>query len=62
MKRLENCHSNGAKYEGEWRQDLQHGKGTETWPDESKFTGEYLEGRKFGLGKYHWADGAIYEG
>ena len=26
-------HSGGAKYEGQWKNDLQNGKGVEVWPD-----------------------------
>jgi len=43
-------HVNGAKYEGMWRDDLQHGKGVETWTDGSKYEGEYAFGRKHGVG------------
>lgn len=41
---------------------MQHGKGNEKWPDGSHFVGEYKGGKKDGLGKYNWADGAAYEG
>ena len=27
----------GARYEGEWKQDLQHGQGVEVWPDGAKY-------------------------
>lgn len=30
-------HAGGAKYEGEWLNDQQHGKGVEGWPDGSKY-------------------------
>lgn len=30
-------HAGGAKYEGEWLNDQQHGKGVEVWPDGSKY-------------------------
>jgi hypothetical protein len=51
-------HVNGAKYEGMWRDDLQHGKGVETWTDGSKYEGEYAFGRKHGVGQYQWNDGS----
>jgi hypothetical protein len=28
-------------YEGEWKDDLQHGRGVETWTDKSRYEGEY---------------------
>lgn len=27
----------GAKYEGDWKNDLQHGRGVEVWPDGAKY-------------------------
>lgn len=45
-------------YEGEWKDDLQHGKGVETWTDKSRFEGEYAYGRKHGIGTYQWNDGS----
>lgn len=29
----------GAKYEGTWFEDKQHGHGVETWPDSAKYEG-----------------------
>lgn len=43
--------SDGSVYKGEWKNDLQHGFGVETWPDGSIFKGEYFEGNKHGYGK-----------
>jgi hypothetical protein len=43
---------NGAKYDGQWSDDLQHGKGTETWADGSCYQGDYANGRKHGVGGY----------
>ncbi len=34
-------HVNGAKYEGQWKNDLQDGWGVESWSDGSKYEGEY---------------------
>lgn len=48
---------NGARYEGQWKDDLQHGYGIETWNDGSKYEGNYLNGKKQGKGVYIWADG-----
>jgi hypothetical protein len=43
-------------YEGEWRDDLQHGKGVETWIDKSRYDGDYEFGCKHGIGTYVWDD------
>ena len=45
---------NGAKYVGHWENDLQHGSGVESWPDGSRYDGEYSRGVKEGYGKYLW--------
>lgn len=39
-------HTNGARYEGEWKEDLQDGTGVETWTDGSKYNGSYRLGKK----------------
>ena len=35
-------HMDGAKYLGEWKEDKQHGKGIESWPDGAVYEGHYL--------------------
>lgn len=55
-------HSNGARYEGNWKGDLQDGYGVEIWEDQSRYEGYYKEGMKHGFGKYVWPDGSCYEG
>jgi len=45
---------NGATYEGDWKNDLQHGKGVEFWNDNSRYEGEYFKGKKHGMGSYTW--------
>jgi hypothetical protein len=32
-------HNSGASYEGEWKDDLQHGFGIEIWTDNTKYKG-----------------------
>jgi hypothetical protein len=55
--------SNGSTYEGDWVDDLQHGKGKETWQEgKIKFSGTYAQGQKSGQGRYEWDDGSYYEG
>jgi len=55
-------HSNGARYEGGWRNNLQHGYGIETWQDHSQYKGNYRNGLKDGYGEYVWPDGCEYKG
>jgi hypothetical protein len=38
--------SDGRKYEGEWKNNKMHGKGTFTWSDGRKYVGEYIEDKK----------------
>ena len=46
----------GARYEGHWKEDKQHGEGLESWPDGASYHGDYVEGKKHGVGKFTWAD------
>ena len=41
---------------------MQCGKGIETWTDNSNYNGNYVDGKKNGIGKYSWADGSSYNG
>ena len=34
-------HTNGSVYSGYFKNDVQHGQGTEEWIDGSKYTGNY---------------------
>ena len=52
----------GAKYEGDWKEDKQHGKGVETWTDEAVYKGEYRNGKKHGKGVFNWEDDSCYDG
>ncbi|CAE7548069.1 spl-1 [Symbiodinium sp. CCMP2456] len=38
------------------------GFGTESWPDKSRFIGEFSRGKKSGSGEYQWPDGSKYQG
>jgi hypothetical protein len=51
-----------ARYEGAFKDDMQHGKGIEVWDEGSKYEGTYMMGKKEGQGKYTWADGSYYDG
>lgn len=55
-------HTNGALYQGQWKDDQQHGQGYEKWVDGSSFLGGYSQGLKEGVGIYKWNDGSDYEG
>lgn len=37
-------HYKGSKYYGNWKEDKQHGFGTEIWPDGAKFEGTFHSG------------------
>ena len=49
-------HANGATYEGQWKEDKQHGKGVETWPDGARYDGLYFDGKKHGRGRLEFVD------
>lgn len=34
-------HITGSNYDGEWKDDMQHGYGVELWVDSSRFEGYY---------------------
>jgi hypothetical protein len=55
-------HLDGARYQGNWKEDKQHGRGIETWPDGASYEGDYNEGKKHGIGCFTWADGSTYTG
>ena len=39
-----------------------HGKGVFSWPDGTRYTGEYVKGKKQGWGVFLWANGKEFEG
>ena len=41
---------NGVVYKGEWKGNVRHGYGVQTWPDGAKYEGNYVDGRKCGQG------------
>ena len=51
------------RYEGDWHNDLMHGRGTLTFAATgSVYAGSFYEGRFDGGGIFRWADGSCYEG
>jgi hypothetical protein len=55
--------NNGVSFEGEWKDNLKHGRCTnEIMPDKSHFEGHYDRGKKQGKGKMINIDGSRYSG
>ena len=55
-----------ARYEGEFKAGMKHGKGVKTWPNGDRYEGEFVEDRREGRGVYTWGrgpwEGERYEG
>mmetsp|Transcript_34458 Transcript_34458/g.52728 ORF Transcript_34458/g.52728 Transcript_34458/m.52728 type:complete len:204 (+) Transcript_34458:2483-3094(+) len=49
-------------YEGEWRNSLKHGSGTEKYSNGDMYVGHFRQGEPDGTGKYIWKNGSIYTG
>jgi len=54
--------SGGEVYTGEWLRGLEHGYGTQVWPDGSVYVGEWKSGYMHGFGVRTWPQGTYYEG
>ena len=52
----------GDKYEGEFKNSLKNGKGTEVYHNGDRYVGEYKDGKPYGQGEYNWEQGASYKG
>lgn len=52
----------GARYEGEWRDDKQRGHGVMRWANGERYEGGFAGGRKHGEGRYSWPDGSSHAG
>ena len=52
----------GHRYQGDWFNGYQHGKGVYTYPDGNRYEGDYRNGYRHGKGVYTFANGARYEG
>ena len=60
-------YADGDQYEGDWKDDRRHGKGTVTYAAveggaAEKYEGDWSDGKMHGYGKYFYADGGAYEG
>jgi len=53
---------NYSKWNGEIKNGLPNGKGTEIMSDGTKYVGYYYNGERSGKGKITYSDGIIYEG
>ena len=52
----------GARYDGEFKGKLFHGKGTLQFPSGGKYVGWFWNGQKSGKGTQTWSDGSKYTG
>ena len=53
---------NGSKYQGEFKNNLFHGKGIYNWHNKNTYDGNWKNGKMSGFGKYTYSDGSYYEG
>jgi len=51
-----------AKYEGDYSDDSESGKGTSKFPNGDIYDGEFSDGKRTGKGLYKWSNGNTYEG
>ena len=52
----------GDRYEGEWKDCLKHGNGTDIFANGDSYSGQYKFGKPSGYGQYIWKDGSCYSG
>ena len=52
----------GDRYEGEWKQCLRHGNGTDFFSNGDVYVGQYCNGKPEGFGQYKWTNGNTYTG
>ena len=50
------------EYEGEFKDDMKHGQGTQFYSNGEKHEGEWKDGMKNGQGTYTYADGTVNKG
>ncbi|KAH3762685.1 MORN motif protein [Pelomyxa schiedti] len=53
----------GGSYDGEWRDDMFHGRGVRLWANGDRYEGDWMMGKENGSGTKRWAhDGTAIEG
>ena len=55
-------YGNGDRYQGGWKDNTPHGRGSYSWATGDRYEGEWKAGRMHGEGTYVWTDGAHYTG
>ena len=53
---------NGERYEGYWKDDKAHGKGTLTYIHGDKYVGDWVAAKKQGQGELYYANGDMFRG
>ena len=55
-------YANGRRYEGNWKDDVRHGRGYERHANQNVYIGEFFEGKVQGHGQFKWANGEEFDG
>lgn len=56
-------YKSGRVYEGDWINDLRHGKGYERYQNQNLYIGDFHTGKAHGKGHYTWIQlGQVYDG
>ena len=61
-ERPEYIFSNGARYKGQWKEDMRHGYGMQIWADGARYEGYWKENKAHGQGTFWHVDGDVYSG
>ena len=54
--------TDGTKYEGQWKNDLQDGQGTFSWNEGTKYEGGFSKNKYHGKGNFFWNNNSKFEG
>ena len=49
-------------YEGEYHNDMKHGKGMFKWEAGNSYLGDFMYDERDGWGTMEWIDGSVYKG
>jgi hypothetical protein len=61
-RRAKKEQKSGARFEGEFKENLKHGMGKYYFADGSVYDGSWRDGMMSGRGIFTWPDGSVYEG